>query len=742
MYLDLRMWRVVAALGTAAALPATGSVAAAQSNSGSLKAFGSFSELSHYLKRVVNEQNRLIQEGIRETAKFRRAEALSCKPPERTAGGTLSGYWTGEHKPGIPRHAVVRGRVTDVEGTGLGGAELSLLGSDFTTSSRANGTYELVIPPEGVTTKRSVRLRARHIGFRELAYPVDLGEGDSARVDLRLCSDFYPPVTVTMGMSALTYRHDDSRDVGWTNPKKRETVKLHGDHLVILQRRRLFSVSIRDHELRPVSVVDAFAPGMDSDSTWYGDLLVSHDKIVVLGFNSKYGTSELSTFSIDRQGGLRHLATYQMRQDQGVFFPKYAAQVVGTKLVMYAPVAVPADTSRISKSLPSLRKWHRNAKDSDFHSIAVARRVFRPLRPLMPYDVATLHSLTSCDLIPDELVCTATVVVGPAEFDFYSTHSAVYVWIGYVGDGQTGDEGNTLYRLPLDGSAPRARIIVKPAGTPYTFSEDDNGYLHVLMGPIWPVGPMPPGATIEDVGLLRVSVASFHGEGNSAQAPIYKPLPPWGGARIESRFVGDFILYSNAANSIDLDVEESVLNIMPLSDGAGVTIPLSHPIDLIEDIDKDAVAIGARGHALHFWIISRTDPFRVPSYFVFTNSTDIDFVRQHVNYRPDSPQSGLLAAAVHGPNRSDVDERLYKAPSILFLSRTKSGLSFAGEIAALEPAIMDDGCKGTCDDWYDDSRPLFVRDRIFALLGYELVEAAYESGQVREIRRIGFAPRQ
>ena len=37
-------------------------------------------------------------------------------------------------------------------------------------------------------------------------------------------------------------------------------VKVHGDHLVVLRRGRLFTVKIGDGALRPVSAVDAFWP--------------------------------------------------------------------------------------------------------------------------------------------------------------------------------------------------------------------------------------------------------------------------------------------------------------------------------------------------------------------------------------------------------------------------------------------------------------------------------------------------
>jgi hypothetical protein len=43
-------------------------------------------------------------------------------------------------------------------------------------------------------------------------------------------------------------------------------------------------------------------------------------------------------------------------------------------------------------------------------------------------------------------------------------------------------------------------------------------------------------------------------------------------------------------------------------------------------------------------------------------------------------------------------------------------------------------------DWYGNARPIFLRPRTFALLGYELVEGELERGRIREVGRVNFAP--
>lgn len=45
-------------------------------------------------------------------------------------------------------------------------------------------------------------------------------------------------------------------------------------------------------------------------------------------------------------------------------------------------------------------------------------------------------------------------------------------------------------------------------------------------------------------------------------------------------------------------------------------------------------------------------------------------------------------------------------------------------------------------DWYGDARPIFLGPRVFALLGYELVEGHLDGRIIRERHRIDFAPRQ
>ena len=45
-------------------------------------------------------------------------------------------------------------------------------------------------------------------------------------------------------------------------------------------------------------------------------------------------------------------------------------------------------------------------------------------------------------------------------------------------------------------------------------------------------------------------------------------------------------------------------------------------------------------------------------------------------------------------------------------------------------------CEVSCVDWYGNSRPIFIGDRIFALAGFEFIEGEIANGSIREVSRI------
>ena len=77
--------------------------------------------------------------------------------------------------------------------------------------------------------------------------------------------------------------------------------------------------------------------------------------------------------------------------------------------------------------------------------------------------------------------------------------------------------------------------------------------------------------------------------------------------------------------------------------------------------------------------------------------------------------------------------------SVLYLKNSSLNFSEIGTLDAA-PANTNDGCRASCVDWYGNSRPLFIRNRVFALLGYEIVEGRVDDSGIAEARRIDLSP--
>src|SRR5687767_11265783 len=115
-------------------------------------------------------------------------------------------------------------------------------------------------------------------------------------------------------------------------------VKVHGNHLVVLRRGRLFTVAIGDGDLKPISAVDAFGSDIDPMHTWYDEMLVSEDTIAVIGYSYQRGGTEVGLFSIDSEGHIAYRSTYHLRSNDYYSSRNYASRLIGNKLIFYAPL--------------------------------------------------------------------------------------------------------------------------------------------------------------------------------------------------------------------------------------------------------------------------------------------------------------------------------------------------------------------------------------------------------------------
>lgn len=537
-------------------------------------------------------------------------------------------------------------------------------------------------------------------------------------------------------------------------------VKTHGSHLVVLRRGRLFTIDTRGGALKPVDTIAAFPPSDNGgQDAWYDEMLIAGDLVVVIGFNYARAGTEINRFRISAEGKLAYLDTHHLRSNDYYSSRNYASRLIGTRLVVYTPHDIyVGEGEDFQDSLPALRRWSEKGPDAGFEILASPRRIYlaEMLRRARNPNIEALHAVTACDLASVRLACNSTAVLGSQSRNFYVAQDAVYVWTGDLfqrrWDGPS-DLRGMAYRLPLDGSAPQAVGVVGNPTDQFSFLEQ-GGILNVLVradegGEAMWQAEVKSG----DLALLRLPLTRFGDGARMAARSLYQPLPRGAGFYdLQNRFVGDHLLYGGQEEGrwddrLDRYVPGAGgrIGVVGLRDRRVTMLAAGLAVTRIDQLGRDGIAIGQTGDgALVFQPVALDGTPRLMDAYALPATAEGESRSHAYFFRPDPGSadgaSGTLglpvARALAHPNA----RFLGAGSAIVFLRRDARALSPAGELAAQPARAVADNCLASCVDWYGNARPIFYGDRIFALMGYELVEGRLERGRITEFARVDFTP--
>jgi Beta propeller domain len=524
-------------------------------------------------------------------------------------------------------------------------------------------------------------------------------------------------------------------------------VKRAGDHLVVLRRGRLFTVKVGGDELKPIAMLDAYAPGASPAGAWYDEMLIHDNRVVVvIGYSYARGGTEIGVFELGRDGSLAYRATHHLRSHDYYSSRNYASRLVGAKLVFYTPMPIHPWSLNHEQFLPQWRRWHPTVTPADWQRILPATRIFRTDDEIDPFNGgAALHTVTACDLArPEDMRCESSAVLGPPGRVFYVSAGSVYVWAAEqprrAWSRSDATVRSAVFRLPLDAGAPSA---LKTTGAPIdqlSFLEDERGHLNVLLraqGRGEGMWSAEQGAGA--LALMRVPLSSFGDGRDSAPRSAYRPLPGVAGHQMHNRFVGDWLLYGQPG-------AREAHALRPAERDEPQTLALGHGVERIEALGRDALLVGAAGPDLHFTSLRLADArARVAHTHAQADAAQGETRTHGFFYRASAGDEGLLGLPITAPPRGAVAWR-GEGASVLFLRSRALALHPVGELRAASGRPAPDACKASCVDWYGNARPIFLGDRVLALMGYEIVEGRLARGwsgaeRVDELRRVNFGPR-
>jgi hypothetical protein len=215
-------------------------------------------------------------------------------------------------------------------------------------------------------------------------------------------------------------------------------------------------------------------------------------------------------------------------------------------------------------------------------------------------------------------------------------------------------------------------------------------------------------------------------------------LPSPEGHALQNRFISDYLIYGAGAGWHRPQAlrDPRAFAVRYARPEAAHEVALAHGVDRIEALGRDAVLVGSDGRDLHFTSLRLG---RVPSAagrYTRPNASQGE-TRSHGFFY--NAAEGLLGLPVIGPGKAASRQLRHESAALLYLKNDQLNLSEIGTLDSRRGA-RNDHCRASCVDWYGNSRPLFIRGRIFALMGYEIVEGELRAGRIQELRRVDLTP--
>ncbi len=215
---------------------------------------------------------------------------------------------------------------------------------------------------------------------------------------------------------------------------------------------------------------------------------------------------------------------------------------------------------------------------------------------------------------------------------------------------------------------------------------------------------------------------------------------------MQNRFVGDYLLYGTGNSWSEPRNYNSLLFVAPVRGGEAARFELKHGVDRIEALGRNAVVVGADASDLHFQAVELTAPQSpvIGDRYTLERASQGETRSHGFFFKPSgggNADDGFLALPVARAARPGVSQLIESSAAITFLRRADRQFAPLGELFADDGHVVDDQCQASCVDWYGNARPIFLRDRTLALMGYELVEGNLTAAGIKETRRVNFAPR-
>ena len=512
-----------------------------------------------------------------------------------------------------------------------------------------------------------------------------------------------------------------------------DIVKQVGDHLVLMQDGRLFSLSIGTPTptlTARVNIYDEVGEGV-----WYDELLVSGRRLVVTGYNYDEDATEITVFDLEKTGQFSRQGTWYLESEDYYSGDNSATRMIGDTLIFHTQGDI-EDPS----TWPTLRE----KSQTQGQSILRATNIFPPLLRLGDPE---LHMVTECK-ISQIFACQSRAVIANGRADWIVTETDGYLWVApprqdrYINRNiyrQKRKQPATLYRFPLHTNQVQAVTLNAELPSRFAFEAREDRIFALVEAEVDETYQ-----TENELAFLDLPLSEFSDSALLIRATAFTALPGEETGSMRMRFTDGYLAYSNFK---DDDPAVYALNLETRLVQGPVSVP--HEIDRLDRVGQNIVLIGegeigTTTDALGVSWLDLSGAAHITDTLNRPNRYEVEGRAQALNMRVDSDGSALLGLPtfldIEGPNGWTYDDE-EDGTDISFARVSRfGGLTDLGE-AKGDPSRIDPNyeCETSCVDWYGNARPFFIGERIFALIASELIELQETPNGIVELSRVNLS---
>jgi hypothetical protein len=553
-----------------------------------------------------------------------------------------------------------------------------------------------------------------------------------------------------------------------------DIVKQIGHYLITLQDGRLFVADIE--AMTVTDRFDVYRRDEDGDpigADWYDEMLVQDNHIIVTAYSYDDRATELSIFALDQNDGrITRRGVFLISSDDYYSSDNYATRIIGDRLILYTPYE--AEQLLDPQGHPVVRKWQaaqqRRESQQTGKPLFGARDIYRPV---MRLGEPTIHTISICPLRqigqPDAMLdCQTTGFVGPEAAERFVSTDNVYLWLSNTWEvswwrreecsAQSPNQPATrrdvvpaaVYRIPVRGGQPAVAATAGHVFDQFSMDEGNRRFRALVRWENFRC--QPPDDAPTQVALFDMPLGDFSEFYDERAPQLARHLPPVEGGIVENRFAGPWLIYGGRSRwpgyppETDAPPQRTSAIAVPLQRMAKTrTVPMNHDIQRLERVGEEQMMISGYGDdsGLAITLLSlKGRDVRIVGNTTLTDRFESESRSHAFNSTVFADGSALLGIpTVMDTARSGRWWWNSQSSDLSFIAVDADGhLSDAGFLKAVPADSVEVAagyqCEVSCIDWYGNSRPIFTADRIFGLLGTELVEARYENRTIVELQRL------